>query len=82
MSEFLFGGEFEYDEKEELKFFLNNLKPSVSRSIIEMALNHASNQGVFSILESHCIYKCLENLKDNENKNNNLRGDDTNGDSN
>lgn len=82
MSEFLFGGEFEYEEKEDLKVFLNSLKPSVSRSIIETALNHASNQGVFNILESHCIYKCLENLKDNENQKNNIHNDDIDRDSN
>ena len=82
MSEFLFGGEFEYEEKEDFKVFLNSLKPSVSRSIIETALNHASNQGVFNILESHCIYKCLENLKDNENQKNNIHNDDIDGDSN
>ena len=82
MSEFLFGGEFEYEENEDLKVFLNSLKTSVSRSIIETALNHASNQGVFNILESHCIYKCLENLKDNENQKNNIHNDDIDGDSN
>jgi hypothetical protein len=82
MSEFLFGGEFEYDEKEDLNVFINNLKPTVSHAILEMALNHANKQGAFSILESHCIYKCLEKLKDNENKKNHIHNDDIDGDSN
>jgi len=47
-----------------------------------MALNHANKQGAFSILESHCIYKCLEKLKDNENKKNHIHNDDIDGHSN
>jgi hypothetical protein len=82
MSEFLFGGEFEYDEKEDLNVFIDNLKPTVSQAILEMALNHANKQGVFSILESYCIYKCLEKLKDDENQKNNIHNDDIDGDSN
>ena len=82
MSEFLFGGEFEYDEKEDLNVFIDNLKPTVSQAILEMALNHANKQGDFSILEYHCIYKCLEKLKDDENQKNNIHNDDIDGNSN
>ena len=80
MSEFLFSGEFEYDEKVDLNVFIDNLKPSVSYTILEMALNHASKQGAFSILESHCVYKCLEKIKNNENSN--IHNGDIDGDSN
>ena len=82
MSKDLFNGEFEYEDINELYIFLDNLDPVASIEILEIALNHANKQGAFDILESHCIHKCLEKLKKDENKDSDLHNIDNNGDSN
>jgi hypothetical protein len=82
MSNFLFGGEFEYENREDLEELINNLQPNVSLRILLVALNHASKEGAFDILESHCVHKCLENLEKNERKDSSIHNTDNNGDTN
>jgi len=82
MSDFLFGGEFEYEDKKDLDELLNNLQPNVALRILLVALNHASKQGAFDILESHCVHKCLENIEKNEHQDSSIHNTDNNGDSN
>ena len=63
----LFGGLFEIDNTEDLDKFMNNLDKASALKIIDMVLRYGQQQGIYTLAESHCIYKCLNKLKENEN---------------
>jgi hypothetical protein len=52
--------------------------------IIEVGINYALSNGLYSMGETFCLYKCINKLKENEDniKTNNLRDVDNHGDSN
>lgn len=75
----LFGGQFDFDDEQDLEILMNNLNPKVAIKLIEMGLSHANSKGLFSLTESHCLYKSLYVLKNYENKNTDLRDDDIDG---
>lgn len=59
----LFNGDFEYEQESEFKEFLETMEPVNALKIIEIALSHANKEGAFTIEESHCIYRCIDKLK-------------------
>jgi hypothetical protein len=63
----LFNGNIEYDNKEELIEFINNVGPEDAIKIIEQSLDHANEKGAFNLLESYCIHQCLDKLKKSQN---------------
>lgn len=63
----LFNGNFEYDDKDELIEFINNIDTEDAIKIIEQSLDHANESGAFNLLESYCVHQCLEKLKKNQN---------------
>jgi hypothetical protein len=64
----IFGGLFEFEGTEQLDKFINELDKTTALKIIDMVLRYGQQQGFYSLTESHCIYKCLSKLKQNENK--------------
>jgi hypothetical protein len=75
----LFGGQFDFDDEQDLEILLDNLNPKVAIKLIEMALSNANSKGLFNLTESHCLYKALYTLKNYENTNTDLRNDDSDG---
>ena len=65
----IFGGLFEFEGTEELDKFMGELDKTTALKIIDMVLRYGQQQGIYTLAESHCIYKCLSKLKENENKN-------------
>jgi len=76
----LFNGKLDFDNIDELELVLDNLNSQMSLKIIELGLQFALQSGVYNLTESHCLYKSLQYLKNYENKNSNIRDDDSHGD--
>jgi|LauGreDrversion4_2_1035121.scaffolds.fasta_scaffold82765_3 hypothetical protein len=66
----LFGGGFEYDNKEDLVQFLEEIDTKNALTLIDLAISHAAKQGAFDIDESYCIFKCISKLKDEKREQN------------
>lgn len=75
----LFNGQLDFDNIDELELVLDNLNSQMSIKILEIGLQHALQYGAYSLTESHCLYKSLQYLKNHENKNSNIRDDDSHG---
>ena len=78
----IFGGLISYESKEQLENFIGNLDKENALKVIEMSLLYCQKNGIFSFEESHYIFKSLQKLKENENKESDLHNDDSHGDSN
>lgn len=59
----MFGGLLEFTDKSEFNNFIEKMSKEESIKIIEVALTYGQQNGLFSIEESHSLYKCLNNLK-------------------
>lgn len=75
----IFDGLFEFETDNDLDHFVNNMNKTSSLKILEIAFEFGQKRGLYSIQESYCLYKCLMNLKEDENKNNNLYNNDIDG---
>ncbi len=62
--ESIFGGLIEFDNREGLDEFINNLTVEDAIQIIEKQIDYVASQGGFKIIESHVLYKCLNKLKE------------------
>jgi len=78
----LFDNQLNFDNSDELELVLENLNPQMAIQIIEMGLRHGHYSGVFNMRETHTLYKSIEYLKKYEYKDNNIRDNDSHGDSN
>ena len=79
--ESIFGGLIEFDNQKELDEYMNNLSVDDAIQIIEKQIEFVATHGGFKLVDSHVLYKCLNKLKENANKNqgDHLHNDDTNG---
>jgi hypothetical protein len=79
--ESIFGGLIEFDNQKELNEYMDNLSVDDAIQIIEKQIEFVATHGGFKLVESHVLYKCLNKLKENANKNqgDHLHNDDTNG---
>jgi hypothetical protein len=59
----LFGDLLEFTTPEEFEKFMDNMKESDAINILGVALTYCQQNGMFSIQESHTIYKSLQKLK-------------------
>jgi hypothetical protein len=65
--ESIFGGFFDYESKKQLDdYLINGLDKPTALKIIELAIETLQSQGVFSLAESHTLFKCLCKLKEND----------------
>ena len=80
--ESIFGGLIEFDNQKELNEYMENLDINHAIQIVEKQIEYVASHGGFTIVESHVLYKCLNKLKEDANKNqrDHLHNDDTNGD--
>jgi hypothetical protein len=80
----IFGGLIEFNSQKEFDNFVETLDKEYAIKIIEVAINYALSNGLYSMGETFCLYKCINKLKENEDniKTNNLRDADNHGDSN
>ena len=79
--ETIFGGLIEFDSQKELNEYMENLDLNHAIQIIEKQIEYIASHGGFTIVEGHVLYKCLNKLKEDANKNqgDHLHNDDTNG---
>jgi len=64
--ETIFGGLVEFENKDEIIEFVENIDFNDSLNLIEVALNYSQQNGLFTIEESHVIYKSLKKLKEKD----------------
>lgn len=64
--ETIFGGLVEFENKDEIIEFVENIDFDDSLNLIEVALNYSQQNGLFTIEESHVIYKSLKKLKEKD----------------
>lgn len=62
----LFNGLLEFPTHNDLEKSLDSMDKEFAIKIIDLALNYIQQNGGFSLEESHCIYKCLNKIKENE----------------
>jgi hypothetical protein len=79
--ESIFGGLIEFDNHKEFADYIENMDKEKALQIIEKQIEYFVLQGGFSLTENHVLYKCLNKLKNDANKNqgNHLHNDDING---
>lgn len=79
--ESIFGGLIEFDSHQELNEYLQELSNGDAIQIIEKQIEYIVSHGGFTLAESHILYKCLNKLKEDADKNqgNHLHNDDNNG---
>lgn len=75
--ESIFNGLIEFKKKEELKEFIHTIDEKNALKILEMALEFANKNAIYTIEENHIIYICLSKLKEYET--NGLRTDNNSG---
>jgi hypothetical protein len=80
----IFGGLIEFDTQKDFDNFVESLDKESAIKIIEVGVNYALSNGLYSMGETFCLYKCISKLKENENniETNCLRDVDNHGDSN
>ena len=80
----IFGGLIEFNTQKEFDNFVETLDKETAIKIIEVGINYALSNGLYSMGETFCLYKCINKLKHNEDniETNNLRDADNHGDSN
>jgi hypothetical protein len=62
----LFNGLLEFQSQDQLKELLSSEDKKTALKLIELALQYAQNNGLYSFEESYVIYNCLNALKNNE----------------
>lgn len=78
----IFGGLIEFDTQKQFDDFVESMDEPHALKIVEVAIKYGLNNGLYSMEEVHCLYKCLSKLKENENniETDNLRDVDNHGD--
>jgi hypothetical protein len=61
----IFGGLIEFKSKSEFDSFIENITKEEALQIIELSISFAQQSGLYSLEESHSLYKCLTKLKEN-----------------
>lgn len=59
----MFGGLFEFSNKNDIELFLKDIDYENSIRIVEMGLEFAHGNGVYSMEETHLLYNCILKLK-------------------
>ena len=77
----MFGGLFQFDSQKEFDDFTSKMDRLSAIKIIELSILHNQQNGIYSLQESFCLYKCLSKLKEYDEESI-VRHDDTHGDTN
>ena len=62
----IFGGLIEFETKKQLEEFLDKMDKPLALKLIEGSIDTSIRNGVFSLEEVYCLYKCLSKLKEND----------------
>lgn len=65
----IFGGLIEFKNRDEFDSFVNEIDKNSAIMVLESSINYCLINGVFNLIESNCLYKCLSKLKEYENNN-------------
>ena len=78
----IFGGLLEFPTQSDFDSFIETMDERSAIKLIELSIISNQQNGVYSLEESHCLYKCLSKIKEYANKNqgDSIHNDDTNGD--
>jgi hypothetical protein len=61
----IFGGLIEFKSKKEFDSFIENVSKEDALQIIEASVSYGLQNGLYTLEESHSLYKCLNKLKEN-----------------
>jgi hypothetical protein len=75
----MFGGLFKFDNQKEFDEFTFNMDKLSALKIIELSILVNQQNGIYSLQESYCLYKCISKLKETYEEDN-LHHDDNHGD--
>ena len=64
----IFGGLIEFENIEEFDQFMLNIDKESALTIVGKALDFCNQNRMFNLMEANTLYKCLNKLKENENK--------------
>lgn len=64
--ESIFGGFIEFNDNKSFNDFVDNINPEGSLQVIEMAILYGQQNGLYTLEESHILYKCLTKLKEKD----------------
>lgn len=62
----IFGGLIEFKSKKEFDSFIDNISKEDTLQIIEASISYGQQNGLYTLEESHILYKCLSKLKEND----------------
>jgi hypothetical protein len=62
----VFGGLIEFDNKKEFELFVEKMDINSVIQIIEASVTYGLQNGLYTLEESHILYKCLSKLKERE----------------
>jgi hypothetical protein len=61
----IFGGLIEFKSKKEFNSFIDEMDTISTIQIIEASIMYGQQNGLYTLEESHILYKCLSKLKEN-----------------
>lgn len=59
----IFGGLLEFEDNTKLGEFIETIDEKTSIKIIENAMEYSMKNGIYSLEEAFCLYKCLLKIK-------------------
>lgn len=62
----IFGGLIEFKSKNEFDSFTDGMDTASTIQIIEASIMYGQQNGLYTLEESHILYKCLSKLKEND----------------
>ncbi len=67
----LFNGLFQFETQKQFDDFMQNIDKKSAIKILELSIINNQQNGIYSLEESYCLYKCISKLKENENETDN-----------
>jgi hypothetical protein len=68
----IFGGLIEFEDKKTFENFVERIDQDGSIQIMEMAILYGQQNGLYSLEESHILYKCINKLKEKSEEEENI----------
>lgn len=67
----LFDGLFQFESQKQFDDFMKNIDKKSAIKILELSIINNQQNGLYSLEESYCLYKCISKLKEDENETDN-----------
>jgi hypothetical protein len=62
----IFNGLLEFKRTEEFEEFVNSVDKKLALRILELSIIYGQQNGLYTLSESHLIYKSLKKIKEND----------------